>query len=79
LANLTELYNSLKRNTDNQFYLDLIKLLEFRLDTAKGQLVDAVDIDEMKRLQGRAAELKDILTALQRRPIQSQQTGAFDQ
>ena len=79
MANLTTLYNSLRRNTDNSFYLDLIKLLEFKLDIAKSQLVDAVDVDEMKRLQGRAAELKEILVALQRKPIKSQLTGAFDQ
>lgn len=79
MADLTTLYNSLRRNTDNSFYLDLVKLLEFKLDTVKNQLIDAVEINDMKRLQGRAAELKEMLTALQRKPIVRQQTGAFDQ
>jgi hypothetical protein len=78
-TNLTGLYNSLKRNTDNRFYLDLIKLIEFRLETIKNQMIDAVETDELKKLQGRGAELRDMLTSLQRRPVEAQRTGAFDQ
>jgi hypothetical protein len=78
MSNLTELYTSLKRNPDNTFYVDLVKLLEFRLATVKDQLIKAVDTDEMKRLQGRGAELSDMLSALQRKPVKAQHTGSFN-
>ena len=79
MSNITGLYNSLKRNTDNQFYVDLVKLLEFRLDTVKNQMIDTVDPNELHKLQGRGCELRDMLTSLQRRPVGAQRTGAFDQ
>lgn len=78
MSNLAGLYSSLKRNPDNQFYLDLVKLLEFRLDVVKKQLVKAVEEGEMKRIQGRALELTELLQGLQRKPVQEQHTGAFN-
>jgi hypothetical protein len=59
--------------------VDLVKLLEFKLETVKNQMIDTVDTDELKKLQGRGCEIRDILTALQRRPVEKQHTGSFDQ
>jgi hypothetical protein len=67
----------LKRNPDNQFFVDLVKLLEFRLSTVQDQIVRSVEDNETKRLQGRALELMDMLSALQRKPVKPQSTGAF--
>jgi hypothetical protein len=72
-----ELINSLKRNPDNAFFLDLVKLLEFRLDIIKNQLVDASD-NEYKKLQGQGFELRTMLSDLKRRPVDSPFTGGFD-
>jgi hypothetical protein len=78
LANRTELINRLKRNTDNQFFLDLVQLLEFRLSVIKDQLVKCTDEPETKRLQGRGQELQELITDLTRKPLVSKQaTGAF--
>jgi len=79
LANLTELYNSVKSSPDNQLFINFTNLLEFKLDVIKKQLIQAVDSTEMIRLQGRAQELQDILDALRRQPVSKPQyTGSFN-
>jgi hypothetical protein len=70
--------NSLKRNPDNQMFLNLVSLLEFKLDVIKDQLVRCDDDAETKRLQGRARELAEILAGLKRKPVAEQEyTGSF--
>lgn len=78
MANQAELYKSLRRNPDNQFFIDLMTLLEFRLDVVKGLLVQANNIGEIQRLQGRALELNDTISALTRKPVAKQHTGSFN-
>ncbi len=80
MANLQNLYNNIKRNPDNQFFKDLMTLLNFRLDTVKDQWIVSTDDRESTKLQGRAAELKDIISALSRKPVNDseQHTGSFD-
>jgi hypothetical protein len=74
-----ELINSMKRNTDNQFYLNLVGYLELQLELKKTMLVGADDMDEVKRIQGRCRELSDMLKALTRKPVNvSQHSGAFN-
>ena len=72
-----ELLNSLRRNTDNTFFINLVQLLDLKLGLIKDQLVRCIDDDETKRLQGRAMELSDLLAGLQRKPVKPQHTGAF--
>ena len=75
----TAIINRLKRNTDNQFYIDLLEYLDNRLEVIKVQLVNAPDDDEFKRLQGRGRELHEFITALTRKPIDvKQHSGAFN-
>ena len=76
-TNLVGMYKRLRRNTDGDFYKDLVSLLEFRLDTLKNELVECGSVDEYRKLQGRAAELKDMLSHLHRKPVKSQCTGAY--
>jgi hypothetical protein len=73
-----ELMDSMRRNTDNQFFRNLVDYLSLRLRLHKDMLVNAVDVDEIKRLQGRCLELSEMLRALQRPPIQAQSTGSFN-
>ena len=75
----TALYSSLRRNPDNQFFVDLMALLEFRLSAIKDQLIKVTDDSEFKRLQGRGQEIDDMITALTRKPVTSKQiTGSFN-
>jgi hypothetical protein len=76
--NQAALYGSLRRNTDNQFFVDLMVLLNFRLAVIKDQLVETADDDEYKRLQGRGKEIKDMISNLTRKPVDKQATGAFN-
>ena len=68
MGNLSSMYNSLKRSPDNQFYLNLIQLLEFKLSTIKNQLIDAEDDKEIHRLQAKAREIRDTLRGLELKP-----------
>lgn len=69
----------MRRNTDSQFYTDLIEYLELKLTLQKDTLVSAVDMDEIKRIQGRCLEISDMLKALTRKPVQtSNSTGSFN-
>lgn len=76
MGNQASLFNNLKRSPDNQFYRDLVTLLEFKLDTTKTQLIES-DGNDTLRLQGRAKELKEILDGLTRKPSRQQHDGAF--
>jgi hypothetical protein len=68
----------LKRNPDNQFFIDLMNLLEFRLSVIKDQLIKVTDDNEYKRIQGRGQELSEMITALTRRSVEkTKATGAF--
>ena len=79
-GNQAALYGSLRRNPDNQFFVDLMSLLEFRMSVIKDQLVMATDDNEFKRLQGRGQEIHEMITALTRKPVSAnkQKTGAFN-
>lgn len=76
-TNLVGMYKRLRRNTDSEFYKDLISLLEFRLDIMKTELIECASVDDYRKLQGRASELKEMLSHLQRKPVKSQRTGAY--
>jgi hypothetical protein len=74
-----EIINRLKRNTDNQFYVDLLDYSNGRLEVIKMQLLKCTDDDEFKRLQGRGRELDDLIMALTRKPVSiTQHTGSFN-
>jgi hypothetical protein len=69
----------MKRNTDNQFFSNLTDYLELRISLQKDAMVSAVDMEEIKRIQGRVLEMQDFLKALTRKPIEAKQaTGAFN-
>jgi hypothetical protein len=71
------LYESLKRNTDNEFFINLIALLDSRIKSVNDKWPREIGIENISILQGRAQELKDIRDALLRRPVATQHTGAF--
>jgi len=73
----SELIDSMKRNTDNQFFRNLTEYLELRISSQKDLLVSTLDVDEMKRIQGRILELQELLKGLTRKPLKDQHTGAF--
>jgi hypothetical protein len=69
----------MKRNTDSQFFSNLTGYLELRISLQKDSLVSTVDMEEMKRIQGRVLELQEFLKALTRKPIEAKQaTGSFN-
>jgi hypothetical protein len=68
----------MKRNTDNPFFVTLVKYLELRIALQKDSLVGAVDVDEIRRIQGRVLELQEFLKALQRVPVENKYTGSFN-
>jgi hypothetical protein len=68
----------MKRNTDSQSFSNLTEYLELRISLQKDSLVSTVDMEEMKRIQGRVLELQEFLKALTRKPVAVQEhTGAF--
>jgi hypothetical protein len=73
-----ELIDLMKRNTDNQFFMNLTRYLELRITLQKDTLVGTLDMDEVKRIQGRVLELQEFLKALRRRPVEKQHTGSFN-
>jgi hypothetical protein len=74
-----ELINDMKRNTDSQSFSNLTEYLELRISLQKDSLVSTVDMEEMKRIQGRVLEMQEFLKALTRKPVVAQQhTGAFN-
>jgi hypothetical protein len=50
---------------------------EARLSEIQNNLLLETDMDNVKRLQGRAGELKDLLAGLDRKPVVEQFTGSF--
>jgi len=74
-----ELINDMKRNTDSQSFSNLTEYLELRISLQKDAMVSAVDMDEIKRIQGRVLEMQEFLKALTRKPVDaSQYTGSFN-
>ena len=71
-----QLFTSLKGSPENQFFLNLVSLLEYRLETVKNDLVDSDEIDTQVH-KGRARELKYLISGLTRKPVEEQFTGAF--
>ena len=75
----SELIASMKRNTDNQFFRNLVAYLELRITLQKDCLVGSVDMDEIKRIQGRVLELQEFLKNLTRSTtVKDKHTGAFN-
>jgi hypothetical protein len=73
----SQLFMSLKGSPENQFFLNLISLLENRLETIKNDMVDSDEVDH--RIQkGRARELKHLISGLTRKPVSEQYTGSFN-
>lgn len=72
-----ELLAGLQRNPDNQFYMQLRDYINRRSEEIRDLLCNETDMDEVKRLQGRAGELKDLLAGLDRKPVVEQYTGSF--
>lgn len=73
----TALFSSLKGSPENQFFLNLISLLESRLEVIKNELVDSDESDTVI-LKGRARELKHLILGLTRKPVVDQYTGSFN-
>lgn len=71
--------DSLKQHPEGTQYQILIKYLELRSAELKDRLVIETDSDEIKRIQGRAREIRDMLKGLTRRPIVNEFDGAYGQ
>jgi len=76
LANKKELIQSLKINTDSNFFNNLKHYLELRLAELQSELMKCEDRD-FKRVQGRALETEEFLKSLNRRKLAEQQSGAY--
>jgi hypothetical protein len=77
-SNTRELYRSLIGNTDNQYYLNLLDLINKLAGETLEKLVKTTDKDEMLRLQGQARSLQDMHSNLTRKPVDNKQyTGSF--
>jgi hypothetical protein len=63
LANSKSFFNNLKRSPENQFYRDLVTLLELRLNEVTDELIESQG-DATLKLQGKAQELKTMLKGL---------------
>ena len=72
-----DLLKGLQRNPDNQFYMQLRDYISARSEEIRDLICLETDMDEVKRLQGRAGELKDLLAGLNRKPVVDQYTGSF--
>lgn len=73
------LLDVIRRNPDNHFYLTLKEFVETRIYEIQEQLVKEKDMDEVKRLQGKADELQTILKGLTRKPVVNTYDGGFGQ
>ena len=73
----SKLFASLKGSPENQFFLNLITLLEGRLETIKNDMIDSDDTD-INIQKGRARELKHLISGLLRKPVTEQFTGSFN-
>ena len=74
-----ELYTSLAGNPDNQYYLNLLEIVNSLLEETLKQLVKVTDKDEMLRLQGKALLLENFRANLTRKPVVAKQfTGSFN-
>lgn len=70
---------SLKRNPDGAAYKVLLHYLELRIEHCKDLLIKETDMDEVKRIQGRAMEIRDMLSGLTRKPVVNKFDGAYGQ
>lgn len=78
MAKAKELVNLMKSSPDSTSYLRLVDYCNTRIVEIQGLLVKETDMDEVKRLQGRATELFELLSGLVRKPVTNQYTGSFD-
>jgi hypothetical protein len=73
------LIDSMKRNTESNFYLHLCEYLKLREHEVQELLCKTDDVHDIFRLQGRVTELNEFLKALERKPVVNQYDGAFNQ
>ena len=73
------LMDSMKRNPDGAVYKLLLKYLELRIADLKEKLLTETDMDEVKRIQGRGLEIRDMILALTRKPVVNEFDGAYGQ
>lgn len=71
--------DSLKRNPDGTYYKILLKYAELRIEYLKDELMKERDMDEVKRIQGQALEMTNLLKGLTRKPVVNKFDGAFGQ
>jgi hypothetical protein len=69
--------DSLKRSTDSQFYFNLTAYIKVRLEEIKTSAIKETDMDNVKRQQGRAAEMEEFLKSLTRRAVVNEHDGAY--
>jgi hypothetical protein len=74
-----QLMDSMKRDTNGAMYQLLLKYLELRIADLKDRLLTETDMDEVKRIQGRGLEIRDMLAGLTRRPVAIEFDGAYNQ
>jgi hypothetical protein len=79
LSKLTETayLRNLRSYSSGKTYVNLVGLLECRLDTLKDKLLTADD-SEYKSIQGQAKEIKHLLNSLTREAVKEQFTGSFN-
>ena len=72
-----DILRQLGSNPVGSSYLKLLDFINKRVREIQGQMVTQTDMDEVKRLQGRAQELTDMLRGMTRKPLEEQKTGGF--
>ena len=72
-----QLFTSLKGSPDNQFFKNLLSLLENRLESVKNDWINSDEADE-KIQKGKARELKHLISGLTRKSVKDQYTGSFN-
>jgi hypothetical protein len=71
------LIDSIRRNPDNNFLINLKKYLELRVSELNSQWPKVTDVEEIKRMQGRSLEIAEFLKALERVPVENKYDGAY--
>jgi len=73
----TQYLNNLRSYTEGKTYINLIGLLNCRLEILKTSLLTAEGL-EVQKIQGQAKEITHLLKSLTRKPMTQQHTGAFN-